>query len=391
MANLDALAPNYRRAQQRWPGAPMLVQSYDALAACFSGSAHGLIEHVKSFIESVCRTSMGELSEPMPSASPTTTDLLVAALRALGLRNAKGASKLDAVLSGFNKLSNALGAARNETGPVAHGKDGFLDALTVDHSRAFLHVGDAILGVLLNALEGKIPNLTVTREPYETFKHLNERIDRDASVQARVDEESDRPVVVVSVATGSREEAIELRLEPSRLLYGTDRQAYVEILKTTDAVSVAAEGESKEHEEEEEIAVFELAETPPVRPVELAGPVTAVVSGSGGALNTLRSGLGAFLDSEGVKPPVASAGKEKLLDSLLATAEKNMVLDWKSRELVQARLKVACKRVLVRFGTAHEKAREVAESMVAWLRVQAADDDGMGSVGSPSLKGENGS
>ena len=56
IANLDALAPNYRRAQQRWPSAPMLVNNYNALAACFSDSAHGLLEHVKSFIESVCRT-----------------------------------------------------------------------------------------------------------------------------------------------------------------------------------------------------------------------------------------------------------------------------------------------------------------------------------------------
>ena len=134
---------------------------------------------------------MGELSEPMPTASPTMTELLVAALRALGLSNAKGATKLDAVLSGFNRLSDALGAARNEIGPVAHGKDGFLDSVTIDHARTFLHVGDAILGILLNALEGKEPDLTVTREPYETFKHLNERIDRDASVQVRIDEESD--------------------------------------------------------------------------------------------------------------------------------------------------------------------------------------------------------
>ena len=391
IANLDALAPNYRRAQQRWPSAPMLVNNYNALAACFSDSAHGLLEHVKSFIESVCRTIIAELGEPMPSTKPTTTELLVAALRAVGMSNAKGASKLDAVLSGFNKLSNALGAARNETGPVAHGKDGFLDSVTVDHARAFLHVGDAILGVLLNALEGKIPNLTVTREPYETFKHLNDRIDRYASVQARVDEESDQPVVVVSIATGSCEEAIELRLEPSRLLYGTDRQAYIEILQTTDAVSVAAEDEAKEHKKEKEAAVFEPDETPPVRPVEVAEPVTVVVSGYGGALDTLRSGLGAFLASEGVKPTVASAGKEKLLDSLLATADKNMVLDWKSRELAQARLKVACKRVLVRFGTTPEKARKVAECMVTWLCVQVADDGGMGSVGSPSVKGENGS
>ena len=386
MSNLDAIAPNYRRAQQQWSGAPMLLGSYNALAACFSGSSHGLIEHVKSFIESVCRTIMGELSEPMPTASPTMTELLVAALRALGLSNAKGATKLDAVLSGFNRLSDALGAARNEIGPVAHGKDGFLDSVTIDHARTFLHVGDAILGILLNALEGKEPDLTVTREPYETFKHLNERIDRDASVQVRIDEESDRPVVVFSVATVSRDEAIELRLEPSRLLYGTDRQAYIEVLKTMDAV--AAEDEAKEHNGKKETATVEPYETTPVGLVETGGTVTAVVSVYDGVLNTLRSGLGAFLASEGVKPADANAGEARLLDSLLATADKNMLLDWKARESIQAKLKVTFKRVLVLFGTAPEKAREVAEHMLDWLCVQAADTVGTVNGGSLLVKGE---
>ena len=61
------------------------------------------------------------------------------------------------------------------------------------------------------------------------------------------------------------------------------------------------------------------------------------------------------------------------MDSLLATAEQNMGLDWKRREPLQARLKVACKRVLVQFGSAPEKAEDVAERLVAWLRVQAPE------------------
>ena len=232
MATLDAVAPNYRRAQQRWPSAPTLADGYDALAICFCNSTHGLVEHVKSFIESVCLTIMGEFDKPKPSERPTSTQLLVAALEALGLSNTRGAAKLDAVLSGFNKLSKALSRMRNETGSVAHGKDGFLDSVTIDHARTFLHVGDAILGILLNALEGTEPNLAVTREPYETFKRHNDLIDRYASVEARVDEEGDRPVVVFSIATGSHEEPMELRVEPSRLLYGTDRQAYIEVLRS---------------------------------------------------------------------------------------------------------------------------------------------------------------
>src|SRR5947199_739066 len=201
MADLDVLAPNYRRARERWPDAPTLSSGYEALVACFDGNCHGMVELVKSLIECVCLTILGEFGEPMLSSTPSTTELLVTALRPLGLQNTRGASKLDSVLSGFNKLTDALTDMRNEHGAVAHGKDAFLDGVTADHARAFLHAGDAILSLLLNALEGKEPDLTVTREPYEHFSHLNDRIDRAVGVTAHVDEEGDRPVVVFSVTT----------------------------------------------------------------------------------------------------------------------------------------------------------------------------------------------
>jgi hypothetical protein len=370
MPDLDALAPNYRRAQQRWPDAPTLAKCHETLRSCFDTNTHGLVEHVKSFIESVCLTIMGELREPMPSSAPSTTDLLVAALNPLGLRNTRGASKLDKVLSGFNRLADALSEMRNDNGPVAHGKDAFLDALTADHARAFLHAGDAILGVLLNALEGKQPDLTVTREPYESFPHLNGRIDRAVSVEARIDEDGERPMVVFSVATGPRGEAIELRVEPSRLLYGIDRSAYIEVIRTADLV--AAEAEEVEGEEEES-AVPEPAAPPGIGAVSLAGPLTEILPTYAGLLEPLRAGLGDFLSAEGVDPAGAAEGGARLIDSLLATAEQNMGLDWKRREPLQARLKVACKRVLVQFDSATEKAEEVAERLVAWLRVQAPE------------------
>jgi hypothetical protein len=369
MADLDAVATNYRRVLQRWPSAPTLTNCYEALSACFSGSTHGLVEHVKSFIESVCLTIMGELREPMPSSTPSTTDLLVAALGALGLRNTKGTSKLDKVLSGFNRLSDALAEMRNETGPVAHGKDGFLDSVTADHARAFLHAGDAILGVLLNAFEGKQPDLGVTREPYESFLHLNERIDRAVSVVARVDEDGERPVLVFSAATEPRGEAFELRVEPSRLLYGIDREAYIEVLKTAELVVAEAEdeteglGEEVEVPEPAEVTVTEAA----------AGPVAILVSEYTRGLDPVRSALEAFLVAEGLKTDGARRDAHQLVDSLLSTAEHNMALDWKEREPIQARIKVACKRVLVAFGLEVGKADDVAGRLIAWLRVQADD------------------
>lgn len=370
MADLDSLAPNYRRAQQRWPDAPTLARSYDALNICFSGNAHGLVEHVKAFIECVCLTIMGEFRVPLPSARPSMTDLLGEALAPLGLRNTRGATKLDRVLSGFNRLADAISRMRNDAGPVAHGKDGFLDAIAADHARAFLHAGDAILGLLLNALEGKQPDLIGTREPYESFLHLNERIDRAVAVEARIDEDEDRQIIVFSVATGPRNEAIELRIEPSRLLYGVDREAYVEVLKTIDLVEA-----EDEKNEEAEVAAFEpaIAEVPAsvIEPAERPAPEFQTMYE--GTLTPLRDGVEAFLQAEGIDLAATVESGARIVDSLLATAEHNMALDWKQRETMQAKLKVACKRVLVRFGCEASKAEDIAERFISWLRVQAPD------------------
>jgi len=261
---------------------------------------------------------------------------------------------------------------------VAHGKDAFVDAGAADHARAFLHAGDAILGVLLNAFEGKQPDLIVTREPYESFPHLNERIDRAVRVEARIDEEDERPIVVFSLATGPQGEAIELRVEPSRLLYGIDREAYIEVLKTADLA--VAEAEEGEEEEEEEAAVPEAIEAPASRVATSPGPVTELVPAYRGELEDLRPGVERFLIAEGLDPAVGAAGGTYLVDSLLATAEQNIGLDWKLREPIQARLKVACKRVLMGFGATPEKAEAVAERLVIWLRVQVPDVGTMGAT-----------
>jgi Abortive infection C-terminus/Domain of unknown function (DUF3387) len=367
MPDLDALAPNYRRARDHWKDAPTLSCCHDALIKCFDGDAHGLVEHIKSFIEVVCVTILGEFGEPMPSATPTTTELLVAALRPLGLQNTRGASKLDKVLSGFNRLADALSEMRNDHGVVAHGKDAFLDGVATDHARAFLHAGDAVLSVLLNGMEGKEPNLIVTREPCERFPHLNGRIDHAVGVEARVDEDGDRPVLVFAVATGPMSEAIEIRVEPSRLLYGIDRSAYIEVLKTIGEVSRQIEEDEQREIEAARAKDLQLASAPASR------PVTEVVPVYGGRLAALRLGVEGFLNAEGWQAPKAPPEEKKLVDSLLATADQNIGLDWKQRDGLQARLKVALRRVLVRFGSDPEKARRMAERLVAWLRIQVAD------------------
>ena len=368
MADLDDVAPNYRRARQRWPDAPMLRSCHDSLCACFAGTAHGQVDQVKAFIDSVCLTIVTELRGAMPqSSTPTTTELLGAALRSLGLQQSRHATALGSLLSGFNKLSDALATMRNENGPIAHGREGFRDAVAADHARAFLHAGDAILGLILSAYEGKQPDLVSTREPYESFPHLNERIDRAVALTARIDDGEARPVLVVTLTAGGADEAFELRVQPSELLYGIDREAYVAVLRSGD---VGAPSDDETPAEDE--GPIKL---PQGGMLDEAGPTTTLVPGYQGMLASLRGGVESFLSASALDPLSVATDGAQLLDSLLATAEASMGLDWKERPPLQARVKVACKRVLVRFGVPTEQADQVAEQFVAWLRVQAPDGE----------------
>ena len=373
MPDLDAVAPNYSRACARWPGAATLAGSYGALASCFERDPYGSIEHVKSFVECVCLTILTEFGEEPPSGTPTATELLVLALRSLGVQNWRGASKLDKVLSAFNRLADALTEMRNEYGPVAHGRDGFLDALTADNSRAFVHTGDAIVSVLMNALEGKDPDLVATRDPYQNFTRLNARIDSSVSVTARVDEEAERATVVVTVSTAANDEAFEIRVVPSRFLYGVDRVAYVEVLKSADlGVAVA----------EEPLPMPEHAEL--VRASSIS-PLIASESTYEGRLASVRPALELMLSSAGLSPTTILADGSVLSETLLATADKNMGLDWKRREALRAGLKISLKRVLVHFGFADEHPEAVAEELVELMRVQVPDPAEPGASAPPML------
>ena len=211
------LPPNLWRSRERWPEAPTLATHYEAVVSSYNGNGHGLVETVKSFIECVCITILGEFGKPMPSSNPSTTQLFVETLGVLGLENTRGASKFDRVLSAHNRLADALSDMRNQDGPVAHGKDGFLDTLTSNHTRAFLLTGDTLLCLLLSALEGKNPDLQFTREPYERFSHLHDWIDSSVTVESSVEDEEDLPVIVLTLRTASLSEGALTEAPRARL------------------------------------------------------------------------------------------------------------------------------------------------------------------------------
>jgi hypothetical protein len=355
--DFDTLVPNFRQAQERWPHAPTLLSHYLSLVDSYSTNSFAIIEIIKSFIEAVCLTILVDFGKSMPTATPNTTEMLVETLKCLGLENSRGASKLDKVLSAYNRLADALTEMRNENGQIAHGKDGFLDPLTRDHTRAFLFIGDSLIGLLLSAIEGKDPDLKYTREPYERFSHLHDRIDYSVQVETSIDEDEEFPMIQVKFQVVGMSDEIELLIEPSRLLYHIDRTAYIELLSSSEIRQV------------EVPPTVEVPEIPSVK-LQDTSPSVQIIRSYEGFLSSLRIELERYLSTFGLSKIISASGEQKIIDSILATAEANMGLDWTSRDVLQAKIKVALGRVLITFGVEREESKKIAEHLVTWFKIQ---------------------
>lgn len=381
MPVLDEVAPNYARAAARWADAQTLGAGHASLRNCYAGDGHGLVEHVKAFIESTCRTILSEFGLPAPTGNhgtPTTTELLGAAFKPVGLDPGQAATSLGRMISGFNKISDALSDLRNAHGPVSHGREGFADKLAHEQSRAFLHAGDAVLGVLLLAYEGKHPELAFTREPYERFGHLNTRIDGSVSVKATIEYEDERQMVVLSITAGLPEDAVRLKLEPSRLLYGVDRSLYVDILRMAGETEVVTAPEELPaalppplpSSFPELTAEGESLASAPVAPVAPDPPaIDTTASPPDFVSGDLRSTLNEI-------PGFASTPLQTDdVDSLLEAAKSHMGADWKIRDALQAAMRSDCSRLLIKKGIDPAQARSVASVLVEWLTKNTPDEE----------------
>lgn len=356
--SLESVAPNYLRARDRWPEASMLATYYDRLDECVAGTGAGLLESVKSYVECVCLTVLNESGRASEKDKPSTTELFLAALQALGVEHPRRPAPLGTLLSGFSKIADGLNAIRNSEGYLAHGKDAYYEAIAVDHARAYLHAGDIMIGTILGALEGRAPDLKYTRDPYENFRWHHDRIDSSISVQVEVESEAE-PVIVLRVATGAALDPIELRLEPSRVLFGVDRDAYLEVLK-------AVGGGVPELAETEAVSRASIA--PTEAPVGPPGPVAIFSSEYVGELGAVRDGVADLLGDCATATRRRDGVTERLLDSVLATAEANAAVDWRMRVSVESRMEVGIKRVLAGFGVPRAEADRGANRVVELLR-----------------------
>jgi len=369
---LDAIAPSFYAARSRWPDAPNMQAHYEDLAKTFEENGSSLLELCKSFLEMVCITVVNELGGDLPvSSTPTTTELLGSALDALGLRNERGASALGRMISGYNKVADGLSAVRSQEGSVAHGKDGFLEAMSDHHSRVYLLSADTIISLILNAYEGVDPSILHTREKHIRFKHHNDKIDAGTGVSAEVDEDG---MLVLNFRAGSQREGegIELRTPTSELLYYLDRQAYMDVIAALRGVSPVETGDEADDVEIQ----LEETETPTEAGTEIPADTYAETAVEH-RLEALTEYSGKYADKvhplyEYIIHSLLSgkddqaAEVQSLTYTLLNGMEDLAVVDWTTRDSTRSAVRVFVKKLFSLFRNAG-LGLEALDGLVEWL------------------------
>lgn len=223
--------PGIRAFCTHWKHAPMLQQTFETLEREFVDENDACIDAAKGLVECACRVLIEELDDPLAPLKPEAADtplghLVGVATRLLDLGAVRHRAFSD-LIKQHNKLTETLRVLRNEAGTVSHGKDGFIAKLSAHHRRSAMLAADAIITFLHEAYLEREPDPVRTLEPYERFEDSNALIDELAAVRAE-DGEEDGLLHVSVILPGGDE--VPLAIEPSRLLFGVDREAYKLVL-----------------------------------------------------------------------------------------------------------------------------------------------------------------
>jgi hypothetical protein len=228
--------PGIRAFCAHWKHAPMLQQTFETLAREFADENDACIDAAKGFVECACRLLIQELDDPLNpiagwpdspirNAHPSFGNWVSAAFRLLAIVERRD-DPFSKVISQHYGLTEALGKFRDVAGTISHGKEGLTKKLSAHHRRAALLAADAIVTFLHEAYLEREPDPVRTFEPYERFETSNAIIDEFTALSAEADDDGFLQVVV-SLPGG---ESVPIAIEPSRLLFGVDREAYKLVL-----------------------------------------------------------------------------------------------------------------------------------------------------------------
>jgi hypothetical protein len=244
--------PGIERFCGHWKHAPMLQQTFETLKQTFAEGNDACIDASKSLVECACRVIIENLDDPVnpikawkdspiKAEMPGFKDWVSAALRLLELTESRD-DPFSKLLSQHFKLVDELGRFRNLAGPISHGKQGFAQKLSAHHRRAALLAADALVTFLHEAYLEREPDPVLTLEPYELFPRSNALIDFHVEADAAGNEDG---WVDLSFRLPDGE-TLDITVEPSRLLFGVDREAYKYVLGLCRDASLAPKEDTPE-------------------------------------------------------------------------------------------------------------------------------------------------
>lgn len=223
--------PGIRAFCQHWSHAQTLQNTFATLEKTFVEEQDACIDAAKAIVECACQIMVANLDDPTnPSRpakeNPSLKDWVQAAVKLLKLSEGRD-DPFNKVISQYHQLTTELGYFRNKAGTLSHGRNGFIDKLSIHHRRAAILAADAIVTFLHEAYLEQIIDPLLTLEPYDRFEFSNSVIDRYTNL--KIDEAQEDGFLIITVLLPNGDE-IPLSIEPSRLLFGVDRQAYKAVL-----------------------------------------------------------------------------------------------------------------------------------------------------------------
>ncbi len=244
--------PGIRSFCAHWRHAPMLQQTFETFEKEFTSENDACIDAAKGLVECACRLLIQELDDPsdpikgwrnspIKSENPNFKDWVSATFKLLEISDQRD-DPFNKVISQHYKLTDELGAFRKLAGTISHGKDGLSQKLSVHHRRSAILAADALITFLHEVYLERDPDPVTTFEPYERFNASKSLIDENVAISADADEE----YLSVTVLLPGGEE-MPLVVEPSRFLFGVDREAYKTALNACRNMPSILEDEIGEH------------------------------------------------------------------------------------------------------------------------------------------------
>lgn len=140
-------------ALQQAPQAQRIAQLIDAVEQIPRTNPELVFDLCRALIESVCKTVLNDLGEPIPP-KPNAENMVAALLKRLQLfpdpKSVEAESKqaVGDTVGGINKFVNGIGSYRRIFGPASHGRDGYDYAVDLSHAMLVVGVTDALVAFL---------------------------------------------------------------------------------------------------------------------------------------------------------------------------------------------------------------------------------------------------